>query len=245
MDFNKNDMMLISVVIPVYNSAESIQEVVARCIKTLDQENVKFEIILVDDHSQDDSLKKIFELQRSHKRITALHLESNQGQQAALKHGIIISKGDYIVTIDDDLEQFPEDIPLLISEIRKGYQTVYGIAHKKVPLHRKAGSKAVDLFFWLCMDKPVNVRVSSFRIMARDVADQIRIDETDFVYLSAIILKYTKNIGNIRVRHQNRKYGKSNYSLQKLIRLFVELFVHYRLSAGNRPSYGKGERLRS
>lgn len=224
--------MDISIVIPIYNSARSIEELVLRIIMVMEKRN--FEIILVDDHSLDNSLEMINKLKERDSRIIILPLNQNQGQQAATKKGLEIAHGELVVTIDDDLEQQPEDIPKLIKEMENGYDVVYGITNQKdCPFYRKSGSELVDLFLSFFLNKPKKVKVGSFRILNRQTVDYIVKDETAFVYLTAITLKFTKNIGNIEVSYQKRKYGRSNYTVKKLIKLFFNLFYYYRKASIN------------
>jgi undecaprenyl-phosphate 4-deoxy-4-formamido-L-arabinose transferase len=225
------DNASVSVVIPVYNSYYSIEEVVCRTIKSLDKINVDYEIILVDDFSKDDSLRKLNELEERFNVINVISLNDNLGQQTAIKIGMGIAKGDLIVTMDDDLEHQPEDLILLINEMYKGYDVVYGVYNNEnYPLYRKLGSKLVDLFFTLGLDKPKKIRVGSYRIINRKILDEIVMDDTPFVYISAIILRITKNIGNVYVNHRDRKYGNSNYNLIKLLKLFMNLFYYYKIA---------------
>ena len=105
---------------------------------------------------------------------------------------------------------------------------VYGIpAVKKQFGIRNFGTAMTDLFFNIICSKPKTVRVSSFRGLKRHMADKISTDCTTFVYITAITLKHTKNIGNVTVEYADRKYGSSNYSLYKLINLFCKLFINY------------------
>ncbi|MGV8905612.1 MAG: glycosyltransferase family 2 protein [Acetobacterium sp.] len=222
----------ISVVVPVYNSSKSIKELVTRTVTTLEKAEATFEIILVDDSSKDDSLKMLTGLNERDPRVIVIALENNGGQQPAIKTGMKSALGDAVVTIDDDLEYRPEDIPLLLSELKKGYDVVYGIVNRRgYPFYRQFGSNLVDLFFTICLDKPKNIRVGSFRILNRGTVNRIIKDETPFVYITGITLGFTKNIGNVTVNHQERKYGKSNYNLKKLIKLFLNLFYYYRKSS--------------
>lgn len=221
----------VSIVIPVYNSYHSIKEVVNRIKDTLLKEKVSYEIILVDDYSMDNTLLILNELKRKDTSIRVLPLKSNIGQQGAIKYGIQRSVGKYIITMDDDLEHKPENIPLLIEEIKKGYDVVYGISKREnYPIHRELGSRVVDIFFTVFFSKPKDIKVSSYRIIDEKIAKTIIKDNTPYVYLSAIILKITENIGNISMEHGERKYGKSNYNLLKLLKLFIQLIYYYKIN---------------
>lgn len=229
-----------SVVIPVYNSGNSIEEVVHRIIHIFDTNNLIFEIILVDDCSKDNSLEKLNELSVMDGRIKLISLKYNSGQQKATVEGIKLAFGKFIITMDDDLEHTPEDIILLINEINKGYDVVYGIVHrKKYPVYRKAGSRLVDLFFNVFMKKPKNIRVSSFRIIRKEITDILIKDNTPYIYISAMLYKITRNMGNVEVKAGMRKYGISNYNKFKLIKLFFKLVYYYgfnnnKITADNR-----------
>ena len=220
----------ISVVIPVYNSSSSIEELIGRIIKSLKELCSGFEIILVDDCSKDNSLDKLKSLKNKYDQVKIISLKENHGQQAAIKIGIEQAKGDYIVTMDDDLEHQPEDIRLLLEKISQGYDVVYGVYNNEnYPLYRKLGSKLVDGFFTYGLGKPKNIRVGSYRIINRKTANKILKDNTPFVYITAITMKYTKNFGNVYVSHRERKYGQSNYNFIKLSKVFLNLFYYYKL----------------
>lgn len=226
----------VSIVIPVYNSAPSLPELISRLVTTLEARGLNFEIILVDDGSGDDSRAVIRGLAAGDARIILIARDHNAGQQAAIKTGLSQSRGRWVVTIDDDLEQQPEDIPLLLAEIKKGFDVVYGIPDRAgYPFYRQGGSQLVDLFFTLILKKPKAVRVGSFRVLDRKIVEQIMTDQTPFVYITAITLGFTRNIGNVRVAYRPRPYGKSNYNFKKLSRLFWQLFYYYGLNRGDRP----------
>ncbi|WKY45659.1 glycosyltransferase [Eubacteriaceae bacterium ES2] len=225
-------MEKISVVIPVYNSEHSIKNLVNRLIKVFEAHHQLYELILVDDCSKMDTRKVLETI--GDQRVKVFFLEENVGQQAALKYGMIKSSGDYVITLDDDLEQQPEDIFILINEIKKGFDVVYGIAQRDgYAFHRQFGSNLVDLFFTVFLKKPRKIRVGCFRIMNRTVVDYIINDRTSFVYLSAIILKFTQNISNVTVTYQKRPYGKSNYNFKKLCKLYLNLLYYYGIKNGN------------
>jgi undecaprenyl-phosphate 4-deoxy-4-formamido-L-arabinose transferase len=213
----------------VYNSSQSIRELVRRIINTIETTKLKFEIILVDDYSRDNSLEIITVLSNNDQRVRVIALKNNSGQQSAIKEGITLAMGEMVITIDDDLEQQPEDIPLLIQKLNMGYDVVYGVPNRTgYPFYRQVGSNIVDIFFTLCLQKPRDKQVGSFRVMNRKIADAIIMDQTPFVYITAITLRHTKNIGNTMVNYEKRKYGQSNYTVSKLVSLFLNLYYHYR-----------------
>lgn len=240
----------ISVVIPVYNAAVSLGELSHRLSTTLSKITDDFEIVMVDDCSRDKSYQQILELHKKDHRIKGIKLAENFGQQNALFCGFNYVKGDYVVTLDDDLQHSPEDIVKLYELIKQGYEVVYGISEdRKYSLYRNIGSKMTNFLFNLITSKRSNIRVSSFRIIKRGLIDKIIGHKTAFVYISAIILQYTDKIANIRVSHHNRRYGKSNYNFIKLLGLFLRLYIYYgsfsmlKLFRSKKPPYIIAEKI--
>jgi undecaprenyl-phosphate 4-deoxy-4-formamido-L-arabinose transferase len=187
-----------------------------------------YEIILVDDGSTDESIQQVKEALANDKAIKLISLEGNFGQQNAIMCGLRYAKGDYVITMDDDLQNPPEEIEKLMLELKKGYDVVYGIP--RVKQHsgtRNLGSFIANLLFDVVCSKPKGVRVSSFRVLKRSVVESVICEKTSFVYISAATLKYTKNIGNVAVQHEVRKHGSSNYNMVKLLKLFYNIYINY------------------
>ena len=220
--------VLFSVVIPVYNGENSLEELYLQIKLSLEKITDQFEIIMVDDSSQDKSYSKIIELSRRDKRIKGIKLAQNFGQQNAIICGFNYVNGDFIITMDDDLQHEPKDIIKLYRKIREGYDAVYAIPEdREYTFYRRLGSKLTNYLFDLITDKNSRIRVSSFRIMNRDLVNKITAEKSSFVYISAILLKYTDKIANIFVSHSERKYGDSNYNIFKLTSLFLKLYIYY------------------
>ena len=234
----------ISVVVPVYNSENSLEHF----YKVLSMELKKicddYEIIMVDDGSLDNSYEKMEKLHTIDSRVKIIRLDGNFGQQNALMCGFHYATGEYIITIDDDLQHPPEEIHKLYEKIDEGYDVVYGIPIiKQHSVYRKMGSKMTDyLFNKICL-KPKNIKVGSFRIIRKNIISEIIKDKTSFVYISAITFKNTNNISNVEVNHNVRKYGKSNYDFYKLLKLFLKLYLYYsnhkifKMVASSKPQY--------
>ena len=210
-------------VIPVYNSEKSLMELTDRISGVLKGHD--YEVILVDDASTDSSFEVIRELRGF--PLTAVRLTRNFGQQNAIKCGLEYAAKDYVITMDDDLQHRPEDILSLV-ELCHGHDVVYGIYDmKRYRGFRNFGSWFVNHIFNTVLNKPENIRISSFRCMKREVVDRIRKNRKSFVYLSAMILGETRDIANVRVGHNERKYGKSNYNYVKLVSTVIRLYVYY------------------
>ena len=218
-----------SVVVPVYNSEPSLEELYARLAATFASMAKTFEVIFVDDGSRDGSLAVLRSLHAAHPgRVRALSLYRNQGQQAALMCGFQYCTGDLVVTIDDDLQQSPEDIPVLYEKLQQGYDAVFGSFQKKAHgFLQNLGSRLLRRLVHRIFDPPGALEMSSFRLIRRDVVEHVKAYRTSFPYLSGMILSTTHRVANAEVRHEERRYGRSGYTLPKLVRLSFNLLVNY------------------
>lgn len=221
-------MYSISVVIPVFNSAATLEKLYHRLCCTLDGLTGDYELIFVDDGSRDSSFAGMSALQRVDPRVKAIRLKKNYGQQNAIMCGLHYAKGDYTVIMDDDLENPPEEIAKLLLKILEGYEVVYGIPDRKF-LHpyRCWGAVMRDLLFDLMFRKPREIKVTSFRIMDRRLVERIIQDKTSFVYISAITFREKVRAANVKVKHARRECGGSNYSWARLAKLFANIFLNY------------------
>lgn len=218
----------VSIVIPVYNSVSSLDELYIELIKVLETIFMDYEVILVDDYSSDDSFVKMREIHEKNNKFKVIRLKKNYGQQNAIKCGLDFASKDYVITMDDDLQHSPEEIIKIMKKMDEGYDVVYGIAQKKEHNSlRNLGSKGTNYLFNIICHKPKDIKVSSFRCIRKDILKEIKKDKTSFVYISAIILDITKNIGNIYIKHKPRRYGRSNYNFSKLAKLFLKLYLYY------------------
>lgn len=218
----------ISVVIPVYNSSKTLEILVERLDSELKKLCYKYEIIMVDDCSRDDSFNVMKKIYDSEDNIKIVKLSENFGQQNAIICGFNEAEGDYVVTIDDDLQHLPEEIGKLLEEIDKGYDVVYGIPEKKQHSRvRNFGTEMTNLLFNKLFNKPEEIRISSFRVVKREIVDRIKGYRDSFVYISALTFKNTRNIGNVSVAHNPREHGRSNYNVYKLFKLYIKIYVYY------------------
>ncbi|TDO89254.1 undecaprenyl-phosphate 4-deoxy-4-formamido-L-arabinose transferase [Halanaerobium saccharolyticum] len=219
---------LISIVVPVYNGENSLEELYTSINQTAAANKLEFELILVDDHSPDQSYQEILKLHKQDSRVKGIRLAQNFGQQNAIFCGLNYATGDYIITMDDDLQHRPEDIFLLYQKIKEGYDVVYAIPEeRKYNFYRKLGSKLTNWLFNVITPKKDGITVSSFRIITREIMQKIIVSDKSFIYLSAIILQEEAEIANVYTRHQQRKYGQSNYNFLKLLKLFLQLYIYY------------------
>ena len=218
----------ISVVIPVYNSEAILNELVDRIAKVL--ANTSYEIILVDDGSRDNSWSTITQLKTIHSTtVKGIQLNKNYGQHNALLCGMTNAKGKSVITMDDDLQHPPEEIEKLVAKYKEtGAQVVYGIPHnKKHDKIRKAGSYFVRKSSKYFANNP-NGEGSSFRLIDGEIINQIKLHHANnYIFIDEIIHWYTSDIALVDVTHHERKAGKSGYTLPRLIRLYLSVFINY------------------
>ncbi len=223
--------MKISVVIPVYNSGLSLIELYQRLIKVLTEETDDFELVFVDDASYDHSFAILQKLRDGDGRVKLIRLAKNYGQQQALFCGFQYTTGDLVITIDDDLQHPPEEIPALLREIERGYDAVFGIPlTRNHARYRNWGSIVIGWVLDLICGKPKAIRVSSFRILRANVVRDICRTKRSFIYLAPLIFLATSKVANVNVRHEARKFGHSGYNMLKLTKLAVKLLVYYSFS---------------
>jgi glycosyltransferase involved in cell wall biosynthesis len=218
-----------SVVVPVYNSEKTLRELCGRIAVTFEKMSADFEIVLVNDSSSDGSWGVIREIKNEGaKHITAISLRKNFGQHKALLCGFQFAKGAYIVTIDDDLQFFPEDIAVLVEEAQRSKaDMVYGY-YKSERQHsnvRKVGSAFMAFIF----EKFGNTsgQGSSFKLIHRSVIDKIKDYNHSFTFLDEILSWHTTCIGYAEVHHAPRREGQSGYGFFKLVLLSLNLIFGY------------------
>lgn len=217
----------ISIVIPVFNGEKSIPELISRINEEVTKITTSFEIILVDDFSIDNSWEVLKQIQTKNANISIFRLSKNYGQHNATICGLKQSVGRVIITMDDDLEHLPESISTVYQRfIDKQYDILYACPNKR----QKSFFRNFLGSSWNYLLKLSNKGLSdasSFRIMNRNLAENIALHQEPFVYIEAIVLWYTNNIGQLTIPYGKRKYGTSNYTVSKLYNLNHDLGMHY------------------
>jgi glycosyltransferase involved in cell wall biosynthesis len=218
----------LSIVIPVYNGAASIAELVA----ALESLTVTggHEIVLVNDGSPDDSLKICQGLVlRARMPMTLVDLSRNYGEHNAVMAGLRRARGAHIITMDDDLQNPPEEVLRLLAFAQEsGREVVYTYYDEKQhSLWRNLGSRFTNWVASFVLDKPKGFYLSSFRCMSAFVAREISRYEGPFPYVDGLILQVTQDIDRMLVRHLPRAVGRSNYTLRRLLNLWLSMFVNF------------------
>lgn len=232
-DIGEKPLFALSIVIPVYNGADSITALVQE-LSTLVIADPAYpqgmEIVLVVDGSPDNSLAVCRDLcARIKTPITVLNLSRNFGEHNAVMAGFAAARGAYIINMDDDLQNPPEEIIKLWRYTKDNdFDVVYTrYAEKQHAGWRNLGSQFTNWCADLLLDKPKGVYLSSFRCMNAFTAKSLLMYTGPFPYIDGLIMQITHNIGSIAVKHLPRSGGTSNYTLARLLRLFMSMFLNF------------------
>jgi undecaprenyl-phosphate 4-deoxy-4-formamido-L-arabinose transferase len=217
----------LSVVIPVFNEEENLDELIRRCLSACDRTGRLFEIILVDDGSSDSSAEKI-DLAAKHNsgKVVGVFLNRNYGQHAAVFAGFKQSVGDIVITLDADLQNPPEEIPRLVDAMDKGYDVVGSVrTHRQDTLFRKAASAIINKG----VQKATGVMMHDYgcmlRAYRRHVVEAMLMCREHSTFIPILANSFARITTEIPVKHEARKQGQSKYSLMKLVMLHFDLLT--------------------
>lgn len=219
----------ISVIIPVYKGQHSI----SRLVESLETElrDLTYEIILVVDGCPEDSETVCRLLARQHEHVNFIALRRNFGEFNAVICGLNYIRGKYAVIIDDDFQNPPSEIIKLYNKATEGqYDVVYSYyAQKEHSFIRNLGSRLINYLTTYLLKKDKNLYLSSFKMISREVVAEIIKYKNPYPYIDGMIFQVTNNIGKVQVIHKERQHGASNYTVRKLISLFLTILFGYSL----------------
>ncbi|MEF3280214.1 MAG: glycosyltransferase family 2 protein [Elusimicrobiota bacterium] len=214
----------ISIIVPIYNEAENISNL---CKEIASVEIEDFEVLLVDDGSKDGGWELIKEISKKDNRFKGIKLSRNFGQTAAIKAGIENAKGDIIVTMDGDLQNDPQDIPTLISYVRKGYDVASGYRkNRKDPfLTRVLPSKIANYI----ISKITGIHLKDYgctlKAYKKDILKKIDLYGEMHRFIPALCGYAGANIIEIEVNHRPRMRGKSKYGISRIFKVILDLMI--------------------
>lgn len=211
----------VSVVIPVFNETENLQELYAAITKALDDRSRRSELLFVDDGSTDDSWEALTLLHAKDQRVKVIRLAQNFGQHAALSAGIEHAQGRVIVSLDADLQCDPHDIPKLLAKVEEGHDVVSGWREgRKDRLLRRLPSHLVNKTIGLVTGVPLHDYGCPLKAITAEVARELKQYGEMRRFLEALVVQVGRSVVEVKVRHRPRMAGTSKYS-------FVELVAHY------------------
>jgi polyisoprenyl-phosphate glycosyltransferase len=216
----------VSILIPVYKNDGGLDELVNRISAAMSNSDYadRFELILVDDCSPDNSWEVIQRLAKTHAFVQGATLSRNFGQHNAIMAGLNLVSGKFVVLMDDDLQHPPEAIPGMLAKLEAGADVCYtNYANRQHAAWKIAGSRFNDLMASWLLSKPKGLYLSSFKALKRGIVEQIRGHEGPFAYLDGLILDITRRIATVEIQHGARAYGEGNYSFKKSISLWLRM----------------------
>ncbi len=218
---------MISVVVPFYNEEENIEPLHERLSSVLKGLNRKHEIIFVDDGSTDNTFKNMLKVREKDNSVKIIKLRKNFGQSAALKAGFDHAKGDFIISMDGDLQNDPSDIPILLQKIEnEDYDVVCGWrADRKDPISKKIFSRVANLIRSNITSEFIHDSGCTFRAYRRECVKNLDLYGETHRYIPAMLMWRGYKIGEVEVKHNPRKYGRTKYGWQRIFKGFLDLIV--------------------
>lgn len=225
-------MKKISFVIPCYRSEHTLEGVVNEIETAMQglaqQKEYSHEIILVNDCSPDNTMGTIRRLCQEKENIIGIGFARNFGQHAALMAGLRQSTGDYVVCLDDDGQTPADEVGKLLDKLEEGFDAVYAkYEHKQHSGFRNLGSKVNEIMTRIMLEKPADLFISSYFAVKRFIVEDMIRYENSYPYVIGLVLRATKNITNVVVKHREREEGTSGYTLKKLFTLWFNGFTAF------------------
>lgn len=216
-----------SVVVPLYNEAPAVNELYNRLTETMNETGLYYELVFVDDGSSDKTLKLIKDIAGKDSKVAAIELRRNFGQTPALAAGFDVARGQVIISMDGDLENFPEEIPKFIEKINDGYDVVSGWRKHRAHgfIMRRLPSMTAN---WIASKvSGVNLHDfgNTFKAYKRDIIEDLNLYGEMHRFIPALMSRSGIKIIEIPVKHINRPHGTSNYGISRTIRVVFDLIT--------------------
>ncbi len=215
--------MLISFVIPCYYSEKFLRKEVEAVMEQFElHDGYECEFILVNDGSTDGTYDEIKKMSEEYPNVRGINLIRGFGQQNAQMAGLKYANGDYIMGIDDDMQNHPSQVFKLIEKIQEGYDITFGIyEHSENGFFKQLSSKFNRLTSRIMLEMPKNIVASSFWIITPQVRDEAIKYTSYSPILDALFYQISHNVGQVTVEHHKRESGKSGYTFKKLVKLWL------------------------
>ncbi len=218
----------LSVIIPVYNSGQNLEPLLERLAAQLPKLATEYEVILINDGSQDNSWEVICQLVKSYPWARGVNLMRNYGQHNALLCGIRIARYEVSTTMDDDQQHPPEELEKLLGELAKGYDVVYGIPEQEQHgLWRDLASQVTKMALRSAAGAQTARNVSAFRAFRTQLRQAFQSYNNSYVSLDVLLTWGTTRITAVKVRHDPRRLGESNYTFRKLVRHALNMMTGF------------------
>jgi glycosyltransferase involved in cell wall biosynthesis len=216
-----------SVVVPLYNEAPVINELYSRLTKTMSETGLYYELVFIDDGSTDNTLELIKDITSKDSKVVGVELRRNFGQTPALAAGFDVARGQIIISMDGDLESFPEEIPNFIEKINAGYDVVSGWRKHRVDnlLMRKIPSRVANWLASIISGVDIHDFGTTFKAYKREVIEELNLYGEMHRFIPALLSRSGIKIIEIPVKHITRPHGTSNYGISRTFRVVFDLIT--------------------
>jgi glycosyltransferase involved in cell wall biosynthesis len=231
--------MKLSIVVPAYNEQDNVQRLYFAVKKVMIKEKYDFEMIYIDDGSTDKTYEKLLELNKKDKRVKIIKFRKNFAKASGLSAGFKLAKGDVILTLDADLQDDPLEIPRFIQKINQGFDLVVGWKFKrKDPYHKILLSKLFNFIVRKLTKIKLHDNDCNFRAIKKEILPYLNLYGGLYRYIPSIAFWKGFKVGEIKVKHNKRKFGKSKYGMERIFKGFFDLItIKYLLSFSTTPLY--------
>lgn len=223
--------MLISIAIPCYNSSKTLEFVTTEIREAFKGTEYDYQIVLVNDHSKDDTYKVICDLCEKDSHIVGVDLAKNYGQASAQMAAVKYAKGEVVVFMDDDGQHPAAELFKLVDAVKSGYDLVYAhFPQKKHTFFKKITSNLNSKLLEATNRKPKGIYISSYFALSDLAVEALRRYKSPFPSIGGYLLQTTASIGNVEITHRERQAGTSNYTLKKLLKLWLQGFTNFSIA---------------
>ena len=218
---------LVSIIVPIYNESESVELLTKEILKVMNANNIYFELILVNDGSNDSTLQILNKLSLNIEELKVLNLRKNYGQTAAMAAGFDYTNGEIIISLDGDLQNDPNDIPKLIQTIKEGYDLVCGwrFERKDKLISRRIPSKIANKLIGFVTGINLHDYGCSLKAFRKEIVKDIKLYGELHRFLPILANIEGAKIKEIKVNHRSRKYGTSKYGIDRTFRVLMDLLT--------------------
>jgi len=223
----QDDSTDLSVVIPVYRSERTLPELHRRLTAALTPITDRYEILFIEDCGGDGAWEVIESLCGQDERVHGVQLSRNFGQHAATICGIVRARGEWILTLDDDLEHPPEFVPKLLEKARDGFDLVYAVYPERTHTGWRNLTSALGRWMFRIAIPNLNYDYSSYRLIRRNTAKALAEFDSPFPFVDGYLAWVTNRYGTVMVDHGQRVHGASNYNFRKLFTHTINIFVTF------------------
>ncbi|MCK5708540.1 MAG: glycosyltransferase [Candidatus Aureabacteria bacterium] len=224
----KQYVRYLSVVIPVYNEEENIDELFSRLKKTLDEKKYNWEVVFINDGSSDQTKDILVRLHNQNSEVKIIEFNRNYGQHSAVFAGFNEVEGEVVVVLDADLQNPPEEIPILINKLEEGYDVVSGLRENR----QDSWFRKIPSFFMAkIISFATGVKMKDYgtmlRAYKREIIENVKNCQEISSYIPALANLFAKKVTEINVKHSSRSGGKSKYSFLKLLKLNFDFMTGF------------------